>query len=128
MGGMIPIFQSTVGQFDPAISAIGDGRFSVVVRQNDVDGSLSNLYLSMFDSADQPIGSTRRVHENSQNHQEHASVKMKNDGSVLVLWDSQSTDGSGTDVFYRQFDASLRRNSPRVCCTLGARTIKTDRR
>jgi murein DD-endopeptidase MepM/ murein hydrolase activator NlpD len=105
VGSEIAAYNSTPGQFDSAVAATSDGRLAIAFRQNDSDGSLSNVYLVLIDANNNIVSPAKRVHEQDSGSQEHPSVFLKSDGSSLVNWTTPDLDGSGKGIFSRQFDA-----------------------
>ena len=103
-GTEVQVFSSANHQLNSAISANSSDSFAVSFYQNDVDGTGRNIYLAVFDSSNQPIGSVVRANEYVSGSQEYPSVQIKEDGSSVVSWTS-GQDGSGKGIYFRQYDA-----------------------
>ncbi|HBN76862.1 MAG TPA: hypothetical protein DD473_13795, partial [Planctomycetaceae bacterium] len=104
VGGEISVAPAAVSQFNTQIETNASGQFAVAYRQNDDDGTGSNVYLQLFTASGIHVGTADRVHLVTSGNQEHPVLEVRDDGSVVVLWSSADQDGSGAGVYLRQFD------------------------
>ena len=93
-------------QFQPSISALGDGGFVVAWTSDGQDGSVYGVYAQRYDASGNAAGSEFRVNTTTASYQYLPSVAALADGSFVVSWASYSQDGSAHSVFAQRYDAS----------------------
>ncbi|MCO6455655.1 MAG: hypothetical protein J5I93_10210 [Pirellulaceae bacterium] len=93
-------------QYEPAVAAAADGSFVIAYEVSDTDGSESNIYVRRFDNSAQPLGPPVRVNDYLSGTQDRAAVALKDNGEVVVAWQSQGQLGAGREVYFRQLDAA----------------------
>jgi hypothetical protein len=89
----------------PSVGSDANGNFLVVWQSFNQDGNSSGIFGQRFDRAGAPMGSEFRVNSYTTDSQGFPSVALHANGSVVV-WSSNTQDGSAGGVFGRQFSAS----------------------
>ncbi len=59
-----------------------------------------------YDAANNPLGRSIQVNTGVENIQRHPAVAMNEDGSAIVLWESEMAEENDTDIFGQRYDAS----------------------
>ncbi len=59
-----------------------------------------------YDAANNPLGRSMQVNTGAENAQRNPAVAMNEDGSAIVLWESEMTEENDTDIFGQRYDAS----------------------
>ncbi|TFH22401.1 MAG: hypothetical protein E4H03_08480 [Myxococcales bacterium] len=93
-------------QFAPAVSASDNGSFAVVWHEGGRDGADSAVIGQRFSASGTKVGTEFIVNEYTTSNQDTADVAMADDGSFLVVWESQGQDGDANGVFARRYDAA----------------------
>ncbi len=96
---------STAYQYSPSVARNASGDF-VVVWQSYRDGGGYGIYGQRYDGAGAAQGAEFRVNTYTTGDQTYPSVAMSPTGAFVVVWESQSQDGSGSGVFGQRYDAS----------------------
>jgi hypothetical protein len=88
-------------------SCIGltDGGYVVVWQSLNQSGFGWNIYAKRYDAQGKVIRSDFRVNSHIKNHQELPRVASLNDGSFVVVWQSDKQDGSGYGLYGKRYDA-----------------------
>lgn len=77
------------GQYEPAISAAGDGRFVVTWRcSGHLDGDGYGVFAQRHDANATRNGPEFQVNTHYVGDQQHADVAMADDGSFVVVWET----------------------------------------
>jgi hypothetical protein len=97
---------TTGSQRDPAVAADAAGGFVVVWTSYGQDGSYGGVFGQRFDSGGLPAGSEFQVNTYTTNFQSDAAVVANGAGGFVVVWESNSQDGSYTGVFGQRFDSA----------------------
>ena len=96
---------------DSAVAVSRDTGNYVVVYTSESDGTnQSDVFFQLFDSTGQGITAETKVNSdtgagNSPGNQHSASVAMDDAGNFFITWVSEDTDGSGSNIYARFFNA-----------------------
>lgn len=113
MGSEFQINTFTPGyQGEPSVAATEDGRFVTVWNSQDQDGSLSGIFGQLFDSTGQRLRGEFQVNSYTTGRQSFPDVAMDVRGDFMVVWQSESQDGSGQGIFGQRFDVAGNRIGP----------------
>ncbi|MCM8611447.1 hypothetical protein, partial [Accumulibacter sp.] len=94
-------------QDSPQAATLADGRYVVVWRSNDQDGSSAGVYGQRFNADGTKDGSEFRANTYTANGQYQQDVAALNDGGYVVVWGSDSNqDTSGWGVYGQRFDTN----------------------
>jgi len=111
-GGEIPVNSYASGvQRSSAVAMDGSGRFVVVWMSDGSNGGDASSYSILgqrFDAEGSPLGSELQINSYTTSYQENPSVAVDGAGNFVVAWDSggsAESDGSGTSIQARRFDA-----------------------
>jgi hypothetical protein len=97
---------TTTGQDDASVASDSAGNFVVVWRSYGPDGSASGVLGQRFSSSGTPQGAEFRVNTYTTNSQRAPWVASGLAGDFVVVWTSDSQDGSGNGVFGQRFDSA----------------------
>eukprot|EP01030_Chromulinospumella_sphaerica_P010834 gene10834-10637_t len=90
----------------PSIQGLPGGGFVAVWNSNgQAGGTLHDVVVQRFDAAGQPVGAEATVNQTPAGQQFHANVTVLADGGFLVLWQTDSGDGSSWGVHGRVYNA-----------------------
>ena len=107
LGDEFPVNQGTVGdQNDAVVAAAADGGFVVVWETNALLDEFEDLVARRFDSAALPVGDDFQVNVFTTGDQEDADIAVSDTGDFVVVWESESQDGSYDGVFGRRLDST----------------------
>jgi len=87
------------------VAATDDGGFIVTWESNGQDGSDFGVYVRKYDSAGSAVTTELRVNTFATNWQRVPQVQELTDGKFVVVWDSNTQDGSGLGVYGQVFNA-----------------------
>ncbi|MDD3329513.1 MAG: hypothetical protein PHW25_20735, partial [Zoogloea sp.] len=93
-------------QYEPDVAASADGRFVVVWRSDGQDGSGAGVYAQRYNADGSLAGGEFRVNSTTASSQYEARVAALEGGGFVVVWRSDSQDGSGAGVFGQRYDAA----------------------
>jgi hypothetical protein len=96
---------TTNSQVFPSVGSDANGNFVVVWHSYSQDGSSTGVFGQRFDRAGALMGSEFRVNSYTTDSQRFPSVALHANGSVVV-WSSNTQDGSAGGIFGRRFSAS----------------------
>ena len=86
-------------QYEPDVAATADGRFVIVWRSDGQDGSSAGVYAQRFNADGTTAGTEFRVNTHTANGQYEAQVVALAGGGFVVVWRSDSQDGSSAGVY-----------------------------
>ncbi|WP_298595776.1 hypothetical protein, partial [Zoogloea sp.] len=93
-------------QYEPDVAAATDGSFVVVWRSDGQDGSGSSIQAQRYNADGSAAGGEFRVNSTTANSQYEARVAALEGGGFVVVWRSDSQDGSGAGVYGQRYDAA----------------------
>jgi len=97
---------TTEAQVLPDVAAASDGRFVVVWNSWGQDGSEYGVFGQRFKANGDPAGNEFDVNTETAYSQRHGRVAMHDDGSFMVVWQSNFQDLEGFGIFGQRFNAS----------------------
>src|SRR5438132_1035748 len=97
---------TTSSQYRGVVAADFSGGFLVVWESSAQDGSGRGIFGQRYDGAGVPQGAEFPVNTYTTNDQYGPAVAASLFGGFVVLWHSNSQDGSGFGVFGQRYDAS----------------------
>ena len=90
----------------PSVQGLPGGGFVAVWNSaSQAGGSSFDVVIRRYDAAGQPVGGESVVNQTTPGQQFHANVTVLSDGACLVLWQSDSNDGSSWSVMGRVYNA-----------------------
>ncbi len=95
---------TTGSQSQPAVAMDSESGF-VVVFGSPQDGSGRGIFGRLFDSSGKPTSGEFPVNTHTPGAQERPAVARDAAGNFVVVWESDSQDGSSHGVLGRRFDA-----------------------
>ncbi len=93
-------------QSSPSVASDGVGNFVVVWQDYFLDGSERGVFAQRYDGAGNPIGDEFQVNSYTSGIQDSPSVGTDSVGNFVVVWRSDTQDGSGFGVFGQRFAAT----------------------
>ncbi|WP_442769303.1 hypothetical protein, partial [Zoogloea ramigera] len=93
-------------QYEPDVAAFADGRFVVVWRSDGQDGSSAGVYAQRYNADGSPAGGEFRANSTTSGNQYEARVAALEGGGFVVVWRSDSQDGSSAGVYGQRYDAA----------------------
>jgi len=121
VGAQFLVNTATSGaQYEPGAVALADGKFAVVWRSDNGDGSGSGVYMQVFAADGTKDGIESRVNTTTVGSQYQPAVTQSSTGGFIVAWYSDNQrDGQYYDTFFQRYDASgaklggeIRANTP----------------
>jgi hypothetical protein len=94
---------TTDDQLRPSVDMDADGNF--VVAWHSYQNGDADIYAQRFDAAGNPIDGEFLVNDASFENQTNVSVSLNAGGDMVITWDDNGQDGSGTGVFGRTYNA-----------------------
>ncbi len=94
----------TGNQFDPSVAADGAGNFVVVWSSPGQDGSGYGIFGQRFNSSGAKVGPEFQVNTYTTSTQQDPSISADGADNFLIVWNSNSQDGSGFGVFGQRLD------------------------
>ena len=88
------------------VESLTGGGFVVVWDSESQDGSGSELYGQIYDSAGQASGNELTINTFTENDQKSCSAAGLADGGFVVVWASDDQDGDGYGVYGQRYDAA----------------------
>ena len=83
----------------------GDGRFVITWTSENQDGSGSGIYGQLYDASGAAVGGEFLINETTTGTQDASSVAMADDGTFVVVWQSEGVDVDGLAIVGRRFGA-----------------------
>ena len=106
VGGELLVNTTTLDvQDQPAVAMAADGRFVITWTSENQDGSGSGVYGQLFDATGATVGGEFQVNETTTGAQDASAVAMADDGSFVVVWQSEGVDADGLAIVGRSFGA-----------------------
>jgi uncharacterized protein YheU (UPF0270 family) len=93
-------------QIDSAITAFSDGSFLVTWQSNLQDGSEWGIFAQRYDASGASVGGEFQVNSTSLDAQTDPTITSLNNGSFVVVWQSDNQDGSDQGVFGQRYNAN----------------------
>ncbi|TAH47024.1 MAG: hypothetical protein EYC67_07680, partial [Betaproteobacteria bacterium] len=93
-------------QYEPDVAAFSDGRFVVVWRSDNQDGSSAGVYAQRYNADGTTAGGEFRVNSTTANAQYETKVAALGGGGFVVVWRSDSQDGSSAGVYAQVYDSN----------------------
>jgi hypothetical protein len=107
VGGEFQVNVYTTGyQRHSAVVVDGNGNFVVVWHSLGQDGSGYGVFGRRFDASGVPLGNDFSVNTSTMGGQGYPVVASLAGGGFVVVWTSDTGDGSGSGVFGRRFNAA----------------------
>jgi hypothetical protein len=98
---------TTSRQQASTVAMDSDGDFVVVWQSGgSQDGSGAGVYAQRYNSSGVAQGSEFKVNSYTTAYQSSPSVAMDSDGDFVVVWGSNSQDGSGYGIYGQRYNAS----------------------
>jgi hypothetical protein len=94
-------------QYDPRVAVHSDGDFVVVWESGGQDGSSAGIFGQRYDSAGSAQGSEFQVNTYTTSFQVRPAVAAESDGDFVVVWNSDTQDGSGAGIFGQRYAAAI---------------------
>jgi hypothetical protein len=94
---------TTGDQNNLAMASDADGNFVVVWTSSPQDGSYLGVFGQRFGASGLPLGSEFQVNSYTTDNQTTPSVASAANGSFVVVWSSNSQDGSSDGIFGQRF-------------------------
>ena len=83
-----------------------DGSSVVVWMSHNQDGDAGGIYLQRFDANGDPLGGEVQVNTITTGEQTAPALAMNDNGTFVVVWQSENVDGNGWGIVAQRFDAS----------------------
>jgi hypothetical protein len=96
---------TTSNQYRPAVAAVAD-HFVVVWTSGGQDGSYSGIFGQPYDGAGAAVGGEFRVNTYTTSYQSAPAVAADAAGNFVVVWQSDTQDGSGYGIFGQRYDGA----------------------
>ncbi len=100
----------TGNQSEPSIAVNDTDCYIVVWSSEGKDGDGMGVSCQMFDEDLAPISSEFTVNTHTSGNQMHPAVAARPNGTFVVVWSSESQDGSGADIYCQE----MRTNGEKV--------------
>ena len=92
-------------QIDSAITAFSNGSFLVTWQSNLQDGSEWGIFAQRYDASGASIGGEFQVNSTSLDAQTDPTITSLNNGSFVVVWQSDNQDGSDQGIYGQRYKA-----------------------
>jgi hypothetical protein len=92
-------------QFDPEVAIDADGNFVVVWVSYYQDGSYESVHGQRYNADGSTAGDEFQVNTNTLGGQDSPAVGMSPNGDFVVVWESDTGDGSGDSVRCQLYNA-----------------------
>ncbi len=97
---------TALAQSIPSVAVLADGSFVTVWYSDGQDGGGMGAYGQRFDAAGSALGTEFLINTHTTNDQRHPRVSALSGGGFVVVWESDSQDGSGFGVYGQRHDAA----------------------
>jgi hypothetical protein len=98
--------QTVENQWLPALSALNNGSFVAVWQSWLQDGNNWGVFGQRFDSNGNPDGTEFQVNTYTTGNQNVVDVETLNDGSFVVVWESNGQDSGTVGIYGQRFDGN----------------------
>jgi hypothetical protein len=98
--------QTVENQWLPALSALNNGGFVAVWQSWLQDGNNWGVFGQRFDSNGNPDGTEFQVNTYTTGNQNVVDVETLNDGSFVVVWESNGQDSGTVGIYGQRFDSN----------------------
>ncbi|NBJ23054.1 hypothetical protein [Microvirga arsenatis] len=93
-------------QFNPDVTALGDGGWVVTWTSSPQDGSGGGIYQQRYNASGVAVHGEVRVNTIASGEQIQPSVAALADGGWVVTWSSRAQDGSGYNIHQQRYHSS----------------------
>ncbi len=97
---------TTGGQIEAVVDSDANGKFVVVWQSAGQDSYGAGIFGQRYNADGSVLGSEFMVNTFTTGAQSGPEVSMGLDGSFVVMWNDDVTEGNGSGVFARRFDAA----------------------
>lgn len=91
-------------QFDPAITALDNGRWVVTWASYGHASDFSGIYQQVYNANGTKSGTEVHVNTYTTNNQYDPEVTTLGNGDFVVTWESQGQDGNGFGIYQQRFN------------------------
>lgn len=95
---------TTSDQFDPAVTALEDGRWAVTWASYGHAGDTGGIYMQLFNAAGGKSGGEIHVNTYTPGYQYDPEMTTLDGGDYIVVWESQGQDGSEYGIYQQRFN------------------------
>jgi hypothetical protein len=109
VGGQFRVNEYTTGgQYEPDVIGLSTGGFVVSFYNDNIgpDGTYDNVHIREYDAAGNPVDGDRLVNTTTSNNQHQPAMADLGQGNYVVVWRSDSQDGSNSGVYQQLFGDS----------------------
>ncbi|MGE0055708.1 MAG: FG-GAP-like repeat-containing protein [Hyphomicrobium sp.] len=96
----------TSGQTYPEVASLADGGYLLTWSSYGQDGDLWGIFAQRYDAAGGAIGAEFQVNTFTSGQELFSSAAGLADGGFVVVWRSDSQDGSGSGIYGQIYDAN----------------------
>src|SRR5258706_563577 len=96
---------TTIRQAYPTVASDSGGNFAVVWQSHTQDGSTYGVFGQRYGSTGAPLGAEFRVNTYTTGYTTFPSVASDPGGNFVVVWQSDTEDGSSVGVFGQRYDS-----------------------
>lgn len=91
----------------PQVTSLPDGSYVITWYGQTDDGQGYDIFAQRFDASGDEVGGLTRLQGATGTWHDQAPLATSlSDGSYIITWSGQSSDGQGQEVFAQRFDAS----------------------
>ncbi len=109
IGGESALYQGQDRRLNHPVGVMhGDGTMMVVWEGQGEGGHGAEIFAQRYDAANNPLGPSMQVNTIAENVQRHPVIAMHEDGSTIVLWESEVGGENATDIVGQRFNTSGR--------------------
>ena len=90
----------------PSVTSDSAGNFVVVWTSSSQDGSSDGIFGQRYDASGAPLGPEFRVNAYTTLSQSHPDIAADPSGNFVVVWESDSQNGSSVGVFGQRYASS----------------------
>ena len=106
LGSEFPVnTYTTGGQSAPVVAAVQNGKFAVVWQSLNQDGDGTGVFGQWFDPVAAKTDPEFQVNTYTTGRQGRPAAAIDFHGNLVVVWESDGQDGSGTGVFGQRYNA-----------------------
>lgn len=98
---------TTLGnQIRPKIAMAANGDFVIVWMSENQDGDGYGIYGRRYAASGAALSTEFLINDSTTGYQGYPDIALKPNGDFIVCWQSYGTDGSGSGIYAKRFDAS----------------------